>query len=228
MWLPGRRPRAVLYFHDGQNVFGPSTPSHPTWRADEVAAGLVARGRIVPLAIVAVDHAAGTRRWREYLPYQDPRNPKARVFEADVFADALLERIVPAVREHHPELARVRRVGVGGSSYGAIAALRAALRHPRTFGALLLESPPLWVGEGRLIDDIAAAAGGPWRTWIAVGSAESPHPARSAELIALARRAAVRFRAHGEVKLRVERDARHHETAWSGRLADALVWLFGT
>lgn len=58
MWLPGQRPRAALYLHDGQNVFGPPTPSHPTWRADESAPGLVARGLIAPLAIVTVDHAA--------------------------------------------------------------------------------------------------------------------------------------------------------------------------
>jgi predicted alpha/beta superfamily hydrolase len=223
VWVPDA-PRAVLYLNDGQNVFASPRSRRPKWRADAIAARLIDAGEIAPLAIVAIDHGGPVRRWREYLPYADPRNPRARWFEADRYADLLVERIVPAVRKAHPAIVRARTVAIGGSSYGAIAALHAAIRHPRVFDALLIESPPLWVGDGRLIADAAAVRA--VRVWIGVGTHESARPERSVDLVRLARRLGRTLRARAAVRLAVGAGARHGEDAWAARLPDALRWLF--
>lgn len=226
MWLPPAEPRAVLLLNDGQNVFA-SRARRPTWRAEVTAAELVARREIAPLAIVAVDSAPGVRRFAEYLPYLDPYNPRARTFEADAYADALVGRVLPAVMRAHPALARAGRLAIGGSSYGAVAALHTALRHRGVFDRLLIESAPLWVGGGRLIDEARGALRGT-RTWIATGTAESRWAVRNRELSALARRlaAAIAGRAPGRVAVTIVRGAPHHESAWAARFPDALRWLF--
>lgn len=226
MWLPPADPRAVLLLNDGQNAFA-SGSRRPTWRAEVTAALLVARREIVPLAIVAIDSASGARRFAEYLPYSDPFNPRARRFEADAYADLVVGRILPAVRRAHPALARAGHLAIGGSSYGAIAALHTAARHRGAFDRLLVESAPLWVGDGRLVEDARRALRG-LRAWIAVGTRESARPERNRRLSALARElaAAIAGRAAGRVAVTIVRGAPHHELTWAARFADALRWLF--
>jgi predicted alpha/beta superfamily hydrolase len=215
----------VLYLSDGQNVFANVRSRRPTWRADEIAGALVARGDIVPLAIVGIEHSGPVRRWTDYLPYADPRNRRARRFEADLYADVVVRQVVPEVARLHPGIAKARHLGIGGSSYGAVAALHAAIRHPRAFDRLLIESAPLWVGGGRLIE-AARAARVPDRIWLGVGTRESRRPARSAELVALTRRLGRALDGRTALKLVVAREAGHHESAWAERLPDALRWLF--
>jgi len=225
VWLPDERPRGVLYLMDGQNVFARPRAARPTWRADEICERLIETDQIAPIAVVGIDAARGGRRWEEYLPYPDPRNARARRFAADRYADVFLPRVMREVARRHPAVGRAKHVGIGGSSYGAVAALHAAVRRPRTFDRLLIESPPLWVGDGRLIAD-AAASGLRARAWIGVGTRESGSAQRAAELVRLARLLARTLRRRGAVMLRVGEGAPHHESAWAGRLPDALRWLF--
>lgn len=224
VWLPPVPPRAVLYLNDGQNVFADGRSRRPTWRADEVAIQLVADRRIVPVAIVGIDHA-GAQRWTEYLPYPDPHNARARRAEADRYADLVVERIVPAVLRLHPELGRVRHRAIGGSSYGGVAALHTAVRHPRAFDRLLIESAPLWVGDGRPVEDARRGLRRA-RIWVGVGTAESASAERSRDLVALSRRLARALRVRNEVKVRIVGGAAHREDAWAARLPAALRWLF--
>jgi predicted alpha/beta superfamily hydrolase len=226
VWLPEERPTGVLYLTDGQNILPPRAQGRATWRADETAASLIAAHQIEPIALVAIDAARSARRWEEYLPYRDPYNTRARRFGADRFADVILPRVMREVARRHPVLARARHVGIGGSSYGAIAALHAALRHRITFDRLLIESAPLWVGDGQLIADAAHAALRA-RAWVGAGTHESARPARAAELVRLHRRLARALRPRSVVRLRVAAGMPHHESAWAARLPDALRWLFG-
>lgn len=222
-------PSAVLYLNDGQNVFADRRSPRPKWRADEVAARLVAAGEIAPLAIVAIDHGGASRRWAEYLPYADPHNERARRHEADRYADLIVGRVLPQLTRLHPELRAADHVGIGGSSYGAIGALHVAIRHQGVFDRLLIESAPLWIGDGRLIDD-AARALREVRAWIGIGTREATSRQRSDELLVLARRLAraIRHRSGraGTTSLTIDEGARHHEDAWRARLPDALRWLF--
>lgn len=43
------------------------------------------------------------------------------------------------------------KVAFGGGSFAGVAALYAALHYPHVFGAVLVESPSLWVAEGRFL-----------------------------------------------------------------------------
>lgn len=214
----------MLYLNDGQNVFADRRSRRAKWRADEVATRSIDAGEIVPLAIVAIDHG-GPRRSAEYLPYADQHNARAKRFEADRYADLVVGRLMPALARLHPALAQARHVGFGGSSYGAIAALHTAIRHPRIFDRLLIESAPLWVG-GELLIQEARDRLGRGRTWVGVGTRESGRAERSADLVALSRRLSRALRDRHEVRLRVTRDGPHHESAWAERLPAALGWLF--
>lgn len=60
---------AVLYLHDGQNLFDGATSFIPgkEWRVDETAQSLISAGKIEPLIIVGI-YNAGKDRIDEYTP----------------------------------------------------------------------------------------------------------------------------------------------------------------
>jgi predicted alpha/beta superfamily hydrolase len=43
------------------------------------------------------------------------------------------------------------RLAFGGGSFAGVTALLAAVTLPHVFGGILVESPSLWVGEGRFL-----------------------------------------------------------------------------
>lgn len=219
-------PRAVLFLNDGQNLFTrPRTVGTPErWRADDAA-------RAIPdLAIVGIDNS-GRRRGRDYLPYPNPSDPLGRVARGDRYAAFVVEELLGWVARRYPQLTRPRHAGIGGSSYGAVSALHTALRYPGAFDRLLLESPSLFIGGRRLLDDVREARELPRRVFLAIGTAESRDPAESARVLEDALDLARLLRAKGlgarRVRLRVEEGARHNERYWARRLPDALRFLFG-
>src|SRR3954468_19809308 len=63
----------VLYMHDGQNLFDPSTAfGGNEWRLDDTAEELIERGAIEPLIIVGI-YNTGEQRIHEYTPTPDPK-----------------------------------------------------------------------------------------------------------------------------------------------------------
>lgn len=239
VWLPSEAPRAILYLNDGQNLFTDHRSPRTKWRAAETAARMIAARSIVPLAIVGIDHGGGRRRWRDYLPYADPRNLRAHEFEADRFVDFVVGTVMPRLTQLHPELGEVEHTGFGGSSYGAVAAIHGVFRHPGTFERLLIESAAFWVGDGRLMEEGRGLEadrvfiGMGTREWgvdamrfFGRGTAQRRASELNVELVRLAREFARGRQGRSEVKLVIGRAAPHHESAWSRRFPAALRWLF--
>jgi predicted alpha/beta superfamily hydrolase len=121
--------------------------------------------------------------------------------------------------------------GIGGSSYGADAALYTALRYPTTFGHLLLESPELRIGNGQLLKDVDNAKLLPQKIYVGIGTKEGGDPTRSAEMVEQVRdlEKVLVNKGLGPTRLRVtiEEGAQDNEAAWSRRLPDALQFLYG-
>src|SRR6185503_9921118 len=113
----------VLYLNDGQNLFDPARAfAGNTWRVAEVAEQLVRRRRIPPILIVGIDHGE-IRRAREYLPVEDERNPFARRPLGRRYVEFVVREVMPFVQREFPVGRGPSNTGVGGSPYGAIAAL---------------------------------------------------------------------------------------------------------
>lgn len=214
----------MLFLNDGQNVFTvpPTVGTAEKWRADEAARGL-------RLAIFAIDNA-GRRRAREYLPYPNPGDPLARKVEGGRYASFIVDELLGWVARRYPTLLRPRHVGIGGSSYGAVSALHVALSRPGVFDRLLLESPALYIGQRRLLDDARAAGPLRGRVYLGVGTRESRDPAVSARVADDALTLAGILRAKGlgsrRLRIRVDEGGRHRERYWAERLPDALHFLF--
>ncbi|MEO8522463.1 MAG: alpha/beta hydrolase-fold protein [Acidobacteriota bacterium] len=238
VWLPPRprRPRArslpVLYLNDGQNLFDPARAfAGRTWGVADTASELIRSRRMAPLMIVGIDHGEA-RRSSEYLPVEDARNPDAGPPLGRRYADFVTREVMPFIERRYAPARGATHTGLGGSSYGAVAALYTALLRPGVFGRLLLESPSLYVGRGYLLRRAAAAGRWPSRVYLGVGTEETADAGINDETVANVRKleALLRRRGLGPRRLltSVEPGATHSEDAWAGRLPAALEFLFGS
>ncbi len=244
IFLPGNyfspqnrmRKYPVLYLQDGQNVFDKATSSTgKEWEADETIDRLVSEFKIQPMFIVGIDNA-GEQRTSEYLAYRDPHNPQFQqpdppVLQGIDYAEFLIKEVMPFLQKRYRIATGPAYTALGGSSYGAIVSLTTALNHPGVFGKLLLESPSLGVGDGRLLTDVEKAKLLPQKIYIGVGTKETGDEAPDALIVKTVTDLEQILRNKGmgpnRLKVVVDEGAQHNETAWAERLPDALLFLYG-
>ncbi len=218
-------PHSVLLLNDGQNLFTKTRTvgTRERWRADEAV-------RAVPgLAIVGID-SAGRHRGRDYLPYPNPADPQGGRPQGGRYVAFIIDELLGWLGRRYPPLAHPRHLGIGGSSYGAVSALHAALSRPGIFDRLLLESPSLFIGGRRLLSDVRAATTLPGRIHLAIGTAESRDAATSARVLADTVELGAILRAKGlgprRLHIHIDTGAGHREEFWARRLPKGLRFLF--
>ena len=227
----------VLYLQDGQNLFDDVTSHSGEWHVDETVEHLVGGFKIPSMFVVGIDNA-GEKRSPEYLPYPDPLNTKDNVTEQkDVhgqeYAKFLTTEVMPFIEKHYRVSRGPMNTGLGGSSYGADITLYTVLEHPGMFGHVLLESPPLWIGNDQLLKDAEKAKQLPARMVIGIGTDETPYgdSQRSAQVVKDVQELENILRKKGmgptRLKVVVEEGGKHEEAAWSRRLPDDLLFLYG-
>ena len=236
----GRR-YPVLYLNDGQNLFDSATAvlNAAEWRVDETVTALVRSGQIAPLIVVGIDNAGRRGRAREYLPFPDaflePPEPEPL---GRRYPEFLIGEVLPFVAARYRTLSGAEHTGLGGSSYGAVAALYTASVRPGVFDRLLLESPSLYVDSAAVIDLAGRVPEWSGRVYLGIGTHETEEaercrpasPGDGGEAVADARRLAdlLADRGLGPARLRVVVEAcgTHHESAWARRLPEALRFLY--
>ena len=227
-----RRSYPVLYMQDGQNLFDANTSFAGEWHVDETVEHLVGGFKIPPMFVVGIDNG-GEKRSAEYLPYPDPHNDKGNVSEQkDVhgkeYARFVITEVMPFIEKKYRVSRGAANTGLGGSSYGGDIALYTALEYPGTFGHLLVESPPLDIGDGQLLKDAAKAKQLPAKMYLAIGTGEDANGEAVKQVQELETILRKKGMNESRLKVVVEEGAEHNEGAWSRRLPDALVFLYGS
>jgi predicted alpha/beta superfamily hydrolase len=225
---PGRR-YPVLYMHDGQNIFDASTSfAGVEWRVDEAAERLIKAGDIEPIIIVGMYNNAD--RMTEYTP-----GPVGE--RGDAYARFVVEEVKPFIdRTYRTNPAR-EKTGIAGSSLGGLISLYMAGAYPDVFGRCSGVSPSLGFRDSELLKQWVAGDHR-WmkdtRFWIDMGTNEGrPAPGGSVTTAVLNARAlkavfdqAGLVRGEGYQYLEVQ-GGRHNEKAWSERIEDVLMFLYG-
>ena len=171
----------------------------------------------IPPVIAAFTQS--TARLREYAA--DPAHSRF-----------LVEELVPAVESQYEIERAPSGRGIVGASFGAVAALHAAWRHPGAFGRLLLQSGSF------AFTDIGAGRRGPlFKPVVKFVNAFRDAPGRPAERVFLScgvyesliyeNRSLLPFLQQSGMEVRyVESRDGHNWENWRDRLREGLSWLF--
>lgn len=220
----------VLYMHDGQNCFDPSTAFlGREWRADEVADRLVREGRIEPVIIVGIwntpDRVADYTIDEDLEEDRTDRKPQGRGGRGDAYLRWIVEELKPAIDRGYRTRPDRGSTAMMGSSLGGLISLAAAERHPEVFGRIAAVSPSLWWNEGSVIERWRRGAPPVDRLWICMGDQERKGLDESLRRLEAAIReggSPTAERLHAEVVA----GGTHDEPSWSARLDRILVHLF--
>lgn len=237
-WLPPSyaqdtdRRYAVIYFHDGQNVFDAATSFSGEWGADEVLTDLAGEG----LEAIAIGIPnGGERRFHEYSPGPPCAEALAEVPPgngggADAYLEFLANTVRPLVNRTLRTRPEPQHTALVGSSMGGVVSLHGLLTRPDVFGHAGVMSPAFWTGGDFALRQAAASPLPAGRVWLDVGGRESENPVRAAAYHREAQALAEHWQARGIGKrllFRYDPQATHHESAWRARLPDALRFLLG-
>jgi predicted alpha/beta superfamily hydrolase len=224
----------VLYFNDGFSVFAPRG-----WNAPHTLDSLITAKVIPPMIVVGIDNAASIAgvpdperaRADEFLPFPDPTEPDLTSPHGASYPSFIVDEVMPLIARSFPVLGGPEHTGIGGSSYGGIAALTTVLRRPDVFGTLLLESTPLFLFDGRLVDESRTLTAWPAAIYVGVGTRETVDSRIAASgQAALERfvRVAQERAPRSRTRLTVIEGATHTSSAWRARLPGALTFLYGS
>lgn len=130
----------ILYFNDGQTVFGEAGLN-----MDGMADELILKDLIEPVIIVGIH--SDENRTSNYVPYLDASaiadfGPYQA--NADKYSQKIVEQLIPAIEKKYK--AKADR-GIGGYSFGGLQASWIALNYPDQFSFSGALSPSYWVKE---------------------------------------------------------------------------------
>jgi predicted alpha/beta superfamily hydrolase len=219
-----RRRFPVVYLHDGQNLFDPTTSYVPgmDWRVDETADALIQAHRIEPLIIVGI-YNTGEHRLEEYTPTPDA---KLGGGHADLYARMLVEEVRPFIGARYRTLDDPMHTATGGSSLGGLVSLYLGFNCPQVFGKVAALSPSVWWNNKSILRLVAESVPKPrLKIWLDIGTRESPTAVADTRDLrdALLERG---WRLGDDLHFAVARGARHEEAAWAERVGPMLEYLF--
>lgn len=224
VWLPpdyGVDPEQrypVLYMHDGQNIFDPSTSFIGIdWQIDETADSLIRSGEIPPVIIVGIFNTSD--RTMEYTPGE----------KGEAYMDFVVNTVKPLIDSTYLTLSDRDNTFVGGSSAGGIISFMLTWEYPEIFSKAICMSPAFRNPDGfnyqfNYITTVQDTETPPQNVFFYLdnGGVELDallQPGIDEMLLALDSKG---YRLDRDFVFIKDEDATHSETAWAERFPTAL------
>jgi predicted alpha/beta superfamily hydrolase len=212
------KPYPVIYMHDGQNLFDPTTSFAGEWGVDTALSKAPRKGR---RAIVVGIPNAGIDRIREYSPFVDQRMGGGL---GDCYLDWLEQQVMPAIDSRFRTIPGREGTGMVGSSLGGLISLYAFFRSPPRYAFVGALSPALWFAEGDIFTFVENAERVRGRIYLDVGTREGEGTLANARRMRdlLVKKHYTRGR---DLMWVEDKGGVHNEAAWGKRLRAALPFL---
>ncbi len=151
IWLPDnyspRNEYAVLYMHDGQNLFNPAVGFHGMiWAVDQALQPLIDKNNARPTIVVGIWNTP--QRYQEYLPspafnllplelremlYAEHGNPSLQPL-SDHYLKFIVNELKPFIDSYYPTRSDFKNTFIMGSSMGGLISSYALSKYPEVFG----------------------------------------------------------------------------------------------
>lgn len=158
----------TLYFNDGETIFVPGYG----WELNAKLDKLIANKVIEPVIVVAIDSKGSRLSW--YNPYQDDwikQNWGNYIPQANEYTLLIGETIIPFIEKKYAVKKEAVSRAVVGYSLGGLHATWAGLNYPSLFGFSIALSPPYWVKDNAILEEIKTKQEGSC-FWFDLGTGE--------------------------------------------------------
>ena len=208
---------AVLYMHDGQNLFDAATSFMGEWEVDETLDRL-AKTRQLHLIVVGIDNG-GDHRLQELDAWDNAEHGKA---EGKQYLDFIVDVVKPYVDAHYRTKPDRANTAMMGSSLGGLITHYAVYAYPQVFARAGIFSPSYWYAPEVYGFTAARKLASDTRLYFYAGGKEDQtmvgNMNRTVSLI--------RGPAPNGIEVHVAPDAPHNESAWRAEFSRAVTWLF--
>lgn len=226
VWLPPSyatqpdRRYPVLYLHDGQQVFDPTTSTHQQdWQVDECCTELINADRMEE--IIAVGIYSTTKRREEY----------AASHTGAAYARFVVEELKPFIDSTYRTRPEREHTAVAGSSMGGGIAFYTAWTYADVFSAAACLSPAFtYRQDDRILKAVQSAAAVPdTRFFLYGGHGDDLERLLIQDLYAMRDALASKGVKPGPQLLIVEDpEGLHNEAAWAKHTSKWLLFFYGT
>lgn len=219
----GKRRYAVLYMHDGQNLFDDATSFVGEWGVDESMDAL-AKSNGIEVIVVGIDHG-GDKRISELSPWPNPRFGPA---EGRQYLEFVVDTVKPFIDGNYRSKPGRRHTGIMGSSLGGLSSHYAIHEYPGTFGKAAILSPSYWFASDVYGFSATRRLPKATRLYLVAGDSEGDEPlvvvrdlnTMAAQLRATNARNLALFAA-------IRPGAKHNEAFWRQEFPKAMIYLYG-
>ncbi len=209
-----KRRYPVIYAHDGQNLFDPSTAGYGNeWKIDEVLDELASKRLAREAIVVGVDTIASVRR----SEYDYSRR-------GDLYAKFLIETLKPWIDRTYRTHSGRESTYTMGSSMGALISMALVWKHADVFSRAAALSLPAMNSMGNVIVDTSPMPRLPIRLYVDYGDYgyDEDYPAPGQDFVEHLRSLGMKEPA---LLHRVFPYADHSEADWARRVDIPLSWM---
>jgi glycosidase/predicted alpha/beta superfamily hydrolase len=213
-----RKRYPVLYMHDGQNLFDVATSFLGEWGVDE-ALNELAKSKGLELIVVGIDNGSD-KRITELTPWE---NPNHRQGEGREYMQFVVDTLKPYIDAHYRTKPDRDNTAIMGSSLGGLISHYAIYEYPQAFGKAGILSPAYWYAPGVAAYTAERTLPAHTRVYFYAGGKEDGEMVGNMQRVI----ALVRGPSASDLRVHVEPEAHHNETAWRAEFPRAVEWLFG-
>ncbi len=214
-YTASKKKYAVLYMHDGQNLFDNATSYAGEWGVDEYLDSIARSGK-KEVIVVGIDNGL-TKRMAEYNPWEFENFGKG---EGDKYVDFLVKTLKPFIDSHYRTLKSKPNTYIAGSSMGGLISFYAVLKYPKVFGGAGIFSPAFWTASGIHSTVLANAKKVNSRLFFYAGTKEGDTMVPYMQRI----EKEIKQRSKSPVKEIIGENEEHNEAAWRKYFPDFYEW----
>ena len=221
VWLPPsydmfpNRRYPVLYMHDGQNLFDPTTAyTGHDWRIDEVAESLFTKKRVREFIVVGINNSPD-----RLVEYSDSDLGRA-------YGNFVVNIVKPMIDSAYRTRPERNHTAIMGSSMGALSSFLIAWWYPEVFSMAGCMSPSFWFDDEKTLNEISSYSG-PRKNvsfYLDCGTRESELlPGYKRMVKALEK---LGYRKGKDLEYHLEKNGTHNEQSWAQRVWRPMTFFF--
>lgn len=247
VYLPGdyddkkEKRYAVLYMHDGHNLFFEETSAYGgIWAVQEAVRNIEKQGKD-GIIVVGIDCDPYGRRLDEYSPWVNENlseltptlNLVSAGGEGDLYVEFLVKSLKPLIDEKYRTLKNKENTFIAGSSMGAFISLYAGYKYKEVFSAIGAFSTATWFKKEKLMEFIRNNFIKGTKVYLDVGTKETSDESNKEyfnniyvqDTKDLAELLLELGQDEEDLYIIIDEGAEHSEASWRRRFPEFLQWI---